>query len=356
MRRLVVCSDGTWATISKQHLTNVAKLATALRPTAPDGTDQIVFYDPGVGTGDFWNRVSGGAVGSGLYDNVKDAYTFLMNNHERGDEIYLFGFSRGAFTVRSVAGMIRKCGLLEKSHVAEFARAYDVYREGRKAGGSRGTYAEGWPDTEDARRFRESYSRKDFAAQRFQIKFIGVWDTVAALGLQLLRRVRLAGRNEFHDLHLSTKVGMAYQALAIDERRRNFQPSIWVQQDNAPDDQMLEQVWFAGCHSDVGGGAATSGLSDVALEWMIQKAEATGLVFDRECLEALKVRLYPLANKNESWKFPWFVIPPYSRKIGKVEPSREALDPSVIARYDEIDYRPKNLLDYLRRANLPPSR
>ncbi len=166
-RRLVACSDGTWYTADRNTPGNVVEMVRSVLPQAPDGTDQILFYDPGVGTGGVFDKYSGGMFGSGLSKNVLDVYRFLVHNYVEGDEIYLFGFSRGAYTVRSAAGLIRNCGLLHKEHAGRANEAFRIYRE-RDEG----------PDTADAIHFREKYSR-----QPLRIKFIGVWDTVGALGI-----------------------------------------------------------------------------------------------------------------------------------------------------------------------------
>ena len=123
-KRIVISSDGTWNRPDQKNPTNVIKMARAILPTAPDGKCQVVFYDQGVGTGKRLDRWLGGAFGQGLEKNVEDAYRFLMHNYDEGDEIYLFGFSRGAFTARSTVGMIRNSGLLHKTHADRFSKAY----------------------------------------------------------------------------------------------------------------------------------------------------------------------------------------------------------------------------------------
>ena len=170
MKRIVVCSDGTWSVPDKERPTNVTRMARAVAPTAPDGRVQVVFYDAGVGTEGLWSRFAGGVSGKGIEKNIRDCYRFLMHNYEEGDEIYLFGYSRGAYTVRSLAGMVRNVGLLWKSEAGELGRAYQLYRR-RDAG----------PSSEEARAFRAAHS------QEAAITFIGVWDTVGALGIPLRR-------------------------------------------------------------------------------------------------------------------------------------------------------------------------
>ena len=334
-RRLIVCSDGTWNTPEKKDRgvfapSNVVKMARASLPLSPDGTPQILFYDPGVGTGNVLDKYSGGIFGIGLSQNVKDAYRFLMDNHVEGDDIYLFGFSRGAYTVRSAAGFISKCGLLHKQHADRVSEAFALYRERDEE-----------PSTEKAKLFRERFSRT------IRIKFIGVWDTVGALGVPISLRPFSKGRHEFHDVSLSRSVDYAYQALAIDERRPFFKPTLWEQHPGATG-QTMEQAWFAGVHMDVGGGHNESSLSDSALIWMKEKAEATGLAFDESYLAGL--RPDPLTRLHESRSFPYNLFPPHERSIGGRPTARETVHPSAMERYRQIpSYRPSNLCRFLDR-------
>ena len=187
MKRLVVCSDGTWNSPEQKHPTNVLKMARMVTPSALDGTPQVVFYDQGVGTGNWVDRWIGGITGKGLSKNIQDAYRFLMHNYEDGDEVFLFGFSRGAYTARSTAGFIRNCGLLHKRHSDEVDKTYELYRR-RDAG----------PKSNAAVTFRSSYSRE------IEVKFVGVWETVGLLGIPLLGLRFLTHRKyRFHDLELS---------------------------------------------------------------------------------------------------------------------------------------------------------
>ena len=174
----------------------------------------------------------------------------------------LFGFSRGAYTARSLAGLIRNCGLLKKIRADRFPEAYQLYRR-----------FDAPPDSVIASQFRNDYCRQP------EITFIGVWDTVGALCIpigvldQFVRK-----KHRFHDVRLSSHVKFAYQALAIDERRKPFVPAIWQTKQVA--NQTVEQVWFAGVHSNIGGSYRDTGLSDLSFLWMIEKARDIGLAFD----------------------------------------------------------------------------
>ncbi|MSQ32142.1 MAG: DUF2235 domain-containing protein [Dehalococcoidia bacterium] len=264
MKRLIIYADGTWDTLNKSHVTNVAKVAWAVVPNARDGVIQLTFYDQGVGTGNILDRLVGGVMGDGLDMNIEDAYRFLLNNYEVGDEIFFFGFSRGTYTVRSVGGLVRTCGIFRKEYANRFSQAYALYRIG-----------EGGTDSPAAVEFRAAYSRET------DIKFMGVWDTVGALGLPI-GMFRSVDRDKyaFHDVELSGRVKNGYHAVAIDDKRVSFEPTLWA--DKQKEGQLIEQMWFAGVHRDVADGNPDLGLGDLALVWLKDKAEACGLAFDND--------------------------------------------------------------------------
>jgi uncharacterized protein (DUF2235 family) len=282
-KKLVLCCDGTWNVPDEIHggvgaPTNVAKLALAVATTADSG--QLLFYEPGVGTTPD-ERLLGGAFGYGLSANVRNCYRFLTDSYAPGDEIFLFGFSRGAYTARSVAGLVRNCGILRTEHSDQVDAAFAFYRD---------RTSQTHPDALASQIFRKMYSW-DQEEIPFIIHFIGVWDTVGALGIpdglpgsEQVSRIfpgweQLWG---FHDTQLSRYVRHAAHALAIDEQRAAFAPTLWTQDPQA--DQELAQVWFSGVHSEIGGGAKDTALSDIALLWMIDRARAAGLRFDPQSL------------------------------------------------------------------------
>ena len=352
-RRLVVCADGTWNTADEADChartpTNVITLARTLCPVASDGTSQIIYYHDGVGTHRGLEHLLGGALGEGIERNICDCYRFLIQNYADGDEIFLFGFSRGAYTVRSLAGLIHNSGLLCPEHGDRIPDAFALYRD-------RGDTAR--PSGPDAQAFRAAYARE------VRITCIGVWDTVGALGipiegLNLLHPDRYA----FHDVTLNRRVDNAFQALAIDERRGPFTPCVWEQKPRVG--QRLEQVWFAGVHSDVGGGYAESGLSDVAFEWMRERAEECGLSFAMEHVRRV-VRPAFDAVMHDSRSLVYHAMPPHVRTIaaprvdarGRHVNTCETVHPTAIQRYHTViappagPYRPENLTAYLERAH-----
>src|SRR6266498_1352423 len=260
-KRLILCCDGTWNTAEQKSPTNVTKLYNALAREDAAGNEQRPFYHVGVGVKPS-ERLRGGTFGFGLSRNVKDTYRFIVENFEPDDELFFFGFSRGAFTARSTAGLVRNAGILRRECADRLDEAYGLYRD--RTSHPRGT---------ESQLFRRSYSHET------RIRFIGVWDTVGALGIPLngLRWVNAFNRRwQFHDTDLSTTVDAAFQALAIDEKRRPFEPAVWRQQEDAQH-QRLEQVWFAGVHCDVGGGYPDAALADIALVWIADRARSCGL-------------------------------------------------------------------------------
>lgn len=347
-KRLVVCCDGTWGFADQPHKTNVAKVALSVRPGAAAGKDQRVYYHSGVGTHQ-WERLRGGAFGVGLSRNVIDAYRFLVETYQPDDELFLFGFSRGAFTARSLAGLVRNCGIVRRDQTDRIKEAWTLYRDRiEKPSGAASTL------------FRRSY------AHETEIQFIGVWDTVGDLGIPVpgsgwLKPVvnRFNHRWAFHDTELSSWVKAAFHALAIDEQRSAFQPTLWHQQPGAAEQgQELKQVWFAGSHGDVGGGYKETGLSDIALLWLVDQARRYGLEFNAEALSAagpsemkpddsIDFRVQPdaLGTLHPSRTGLYRLAKPWYRRLGGAS---EFLAVSAKERYVRYTgYRPPGLERYL---------
>ena len=295
MTNLVVFCDGTWNTPEDMDRglpspTNVVKLRNATVESA----NQKVYYHPGVGTsGGWWDRIAGGGVGKGLDQNIMSAYRWLAGQYSAGDDIFLFGFSRGAYTVRSLGGLISNCGLLDltdpeleqKDIWHRVESVFDTYRKGRNF-----TNPKHYP-------FHNVPADAE-TAKTSPIHFIGVWDTVGALGipddLALLGLFDDAKKHRFHDTALSDIVTHARHAVALDERRDSFAPTLWT----GVGPPRVRQIWFPGAHSDVGGGYLEIGLSDGALEWMMDEAKTRGL----KVLAGVKKQLNvdPLAVVHDS--------------------------------------------------------
>lgn len=302
MKRLVFCFDGTWNTLAAPIPTNVVVTAESVVPTASDGTAQVIFYDEGVGTKK-WEQIRGGMFGLGLVENMADAYRFLIFNHTPGDEIYVFGFSRGAYTARSFVGLLSNCGILHRSQAAKAGDAIERYRARDKSP----EYAQAMlkfradfapdvciSDDEDAWRVGNCQGYVKDAAHRLRITYLGVWDTVGALGIPkrftLLNPFSDNKKYEFHDTSLSAFVRSARHAVAIDERRTDFVPTLWdnleeltkaVGSDFSKESAPYQEKWFPGTHSSVGGGGDRRGLSDQAMDWVLDGARHLGLQLDK---------------------------------------------------------------------------
>jgi len=339
MKRLVICCDGTWNTPTqssdgKPSPTNVFKASKAVREVDAQGVQQLAYYREGVGA-KLFERVRGGLFGFGLSRDVQSAYRFVVQNFEEGDELFLFGFSRGAYTARSTAGLIRNAGVLRPEHADRIADAYALYRDRKRA-----------PRSAEAERFRQKYSIET------RIRFIGVWDTVGALGIPLsgVKIVGLVNRRwEFHDTDLSSRVDSAYQAVAIDERRSAFRPTLWNQQAQSTD-QTLEQVWFTGVHSDVGGGYPDGQLADLTLRWLAGRARSQGLEFDDTFdVDVEEATFGPL---HESLRGFYRLFGSYPRPIGAASSAGESAASTAVERLNASSaYRVPTLESYLRQPD-----
>lgn len=283
MKRLVVCCDGTWQSQNNQVPTNVFKIARAITSTVQEESgkeiSQILYYDSGIGSissitgsqslfrslGDSIEKIGGGAFGWGIDEKIEAAYIFLCLNYEPEDEIYLFGFSRGAYTVRSLAGLISCSGLLQRPDIDKTADAYSVYRQ-------RGT---------EKRQQKAQEFQREHNTQSVEINFLGCWDTVGALGIPNFTPLLLIDelfnvKYQFHDNELSSIVKNARHAIAIDEKTPGFE--VAIMKPSRDFNGSLQQVWFPGNHGCIGGGTIkTLGLSNAALQWMAQEASNLGL-------------------------------------------------------------------------------
>lgn len=291
-KNIVVFSDGTGQEGGEGNNSNVYKLFQMVE----DRTDeQIAFYDPGLGTG--WKKVTGNIAGAGISKNILECYQFISDNYKWGDRIFLFGFSRGAATVRSLAGFISRFGILPHSRPDLPEKAWKIYQNTDR------------PVREiEAKQFINRNS-----TTWCNIEFLGAWDTVAALGVPIkglngaLNRVPFF-KHSFHDLKLSRCVRHARHALSIDENRKDFSLTPWQTEENGQsllgevyvdprsgldggrtgkiEQQSVRQVWFSGVHTDVGGGYVSGGLSNITLAWMIDEATDTTLL-------SYPLKLYP---------------------------------------------------------------
>jgi uncharacterized protein (DUF2235 family) len=328
MANIVVCADGTWnrpeEDIEKDHPTNVLKLARGISPGG-NTSKQHVFYDWGLGS--YHSGLTAGATGRGIHKNILDGYRYIVQNYANGDDIYLFGFSRGAYTVRALCGLINNCGIIKRNDARLIQQAWDIYKSPSK---------KNHPNGDAAKAFREDHCHRSR-----RVHFVGVWDTVGALGIPVSLMGMFDGNDEFYDNRMGSNVTFARHALAIDEKREDFAPTIW----QPKPDVDLKQVWFAGSHADIGGSYEPDkdgrAIADVPFRWMLDEASSAGLKVEPHVRHALTDGT--LARTHESRRKLY-------RFRGRLD--RELVyahipilfHPSVKTRYEsDPDYRPPQL-------------
>jgi uncharacterized protein (DUF2235 family) len=362
VKRLVICADGTWNSRDAPRfdsrgrgLTNVAKLANAIAEHDEAGVAQEIHYDPGVGTYPWWDRLAR-PFGVPLARSVQECYTWLVDRYEPGDELYVFGFSRGASTARSLIGLVRNCGILRREHANRVREAYEFYCDRR---------AETHPAAAAAARFRADFAHPG----KVCIKCVGVWDTVGALGIPLSGPAGWYTRRRrgFHDTRLTSWVENAFHALALDERRKAFAPALWEVPDaerKRPDfKQRIEQVWFPGVHANVGGGYPDCQLSDITLAWMLARASECGLALDPAAKE--KLRGHCCGTMYDSMTSFYRAHGRFTRPVGATRVDAhgnplhtfESVDQSVFDRCRKFEpmYDPENLRGYEERPRAAPT-
>ncbi len=370
MKRLALFLDGTWN--DPEDNTNVSRLKVLTADR--DGVPQLVFYGEGVGNRAS-ERLRGGALGKGLSRNVRTGYQWLIEHYEDGDQVFLFGFSRGAFTARTLAGMIARCGLLQPGAAMSVPQAYARYRQGKEATPLHELewrQRDGEALSPDERLWLES-------SRRIDIEFIGVWDTVGALGVPF-GKIRGLSRStfEFHNTYPSVLYKNMFHAVAIDEHRKAFDATLWTgfqpkgeDFDPLKPDQTIEQRWFVGDHCDVGGGHPSAPLAQIPLAWLQTEAAARGLAFKRmvevpdeamlarphDSFASFALGVYRLIKLNQR-HLRTIGRPPRrtARKPGLSHVLHETIDASVFAKWrDDPTYRPSNLADWAAERGLNPA-
>ncbi len=406
MKNIVICCDGTGNEIS-ENISNVLKLYRVLRKTGKTEPLQVVFYDPGVGTlarPNPWTKawqdtitVVGLVTGYGLDENVLAAYEFLISQYEEGDNIFLFGFSRGAYTVRVLAALVHKIGVLAPQQRNLAGAALTAYKQLNAAAENR-VLESNRVVAPDAAAERESdlLTRDDIAAQFVRIAstrwatiaFVGVWDTVASVIVPRPDRFYTFSLQKLAHTQKNPSVRVFRQAIAIDERRRMFRLHAWDEPQNYShnrfsatnnsEPQDIEQVWFAGVHADVGGGypESQSGISKFPLLWMIDEAVKHGLTVDRRTVNQLAwgmqrkgspfsyvapdvagelhdsmswawrmLEWIPKVEKYQEWKGQWTLLGYYlPNSEPRLIPSNAFVHESVVRRIKtDLGYRPTNL-------------
>lgn len=362
MKRLAIYLDGTFNTLNNN--TNVWRLKSLTSHTP----DQRVYYSQGVGTvrGEV---VRGGVAGYGIDEEIIRAYTWLIENFDDGDEIFIFGFSRGAYTARSLSGLISKCGILKLGAPLSIEQLYDRYRL-YVAPTIRSLLGKALPpDAHIEEKWLTRYSRPT------KIKFIGVWDTVGSMGIPVGSADAKVHKYRFLDTHLRLDNEYAFHALALDEHRANFDATFWTRtlkhgEEGSPERTIehVEQRWFVGCHANVGGGYASDPLSQRPLVWLMDKAAALGLVF-REKVDVDVAEIAPAIHDSyaefgkglyhwiSSRFFRTVGAPPNEGTVATTARINETIDGAVFDRWrSDASYRPKNLVKWAVEKEVDPAK
>lgn len=344
-KNIVICADGTWN--RPECRTNIWEIFNSLPGAATplpanmlhgeaikrDAPGQTAFYLDGVGTRFSSRDPLGGAVGMGLHSKVLDAYILISQVYALGDKLYLFGFSRGAFTARALAGFIAKAGLMNKGQAGSANARRKANETWWRCKFGKTLSPQTAPDADD----------------KMPIRLVGVFDTVGALGIPFFNGIRVVDALErklfdFADLDLSPRVQAGLHAVAIDEKRQDFEPTLWHDRGG------IDQTWFAGVHSDVGGGYPARGLANVTLDWMLTRAVPLGLLATKPDLAP-----DPVADRHESAGFIWQLA---GRVRDRAIPATATIDPSVDIRFASRkpqDYAPPPLARFpAYRPYYPP--
>lgn len=366
-KRLVLFLDGTWN--STESNTNVWRMRALCAAQGRDGKPQLVYYEMGV------NGFLGGVFGKGLDENIRRAYEWLVENYNPGDEIYIFGFSRGAYTARSLAGLVAMNGILEAGSPIGVLELFDRYKraneetiwklqEIRDAG------------TTSVLSQQENWLLK--YSQPAKITVVGVWDTVGSVGWEL-GNIPGISRSSFGYLHTGLRIHIlnAYHALAIDEHRRDFAPTLWDMRFPKNKNAVVakwrplmsvEQRWFVGAHANVGGGYPTDLLAQAPLRWMMKRAETHGLTFRSDVDFDGDAMGAPIADSYSDFMYGSYAqlhdrffrrigAPPDVRDYGTHVNVNETIDISVFDRWRaDPAYRPINLMEWAKRMHVDPAR
>ena len=360
-KRLALFLDGTWNTVSSN--TNVWRMKSMCAKVGSDGVPQAVYYDKGLGT-TMGEIVRGGVFGYGIDDAVIDAYEWLIETFDDGDEIFIFGFSRGAYTARSLSGFLSRCGLLKPGAPLSIRQLYERYKKGNEVL-SIHQLKEKMPVAGES--LEERWMR--LHAREVPVKFTGVWDTVGALAGSTHFSLITGGNHDFLDVALRRSEQFAFHALAIDEHRLAFRPTLYshfdmkVPDPDAPAARTLEETeqrWFVGAHANVGGGVDNDLLAQVPLRWLLGKATGHGLSFRGDVEQDPDFVRSPIEDSFAEFAGGAYRVlelgRPFYRTIGAPPEERsrswlrtinETIDGSVFDYVRENEgYRPKNLLDW----------
>jgi uncharacterized protein (DUF2235 family) len=367
-KRLALFLDGTWNQVSDN--TNVWRLRSLFAPIGTDGLEQRAYYSTGLGT-KFGEKVRGGMFGSGIDTAITSAYEWLVENYEPDDEIFIFGFSRGAYTARSLSGFVSKSGLLQRGAPLGVNQLYKRYRRS-DAKTIRTLIEERGSGGKTDFDFEEAWMLK--YAQAVPIKFIGVFDTVGALGVPfpVLRRIK-GSAYPFLNTGLRRNNEYAFHALAIDEHRKAFMPTLWTNMGatSAPSRPLerTEQRWFVGAHANVGGGCFSDALAQLPFKWLEGKAAACGLAFKDDFAAEQNAAMAQISDSYAEFANGYYRLLTlgrrYYRRIGLPPASEgpgvsninETIDSSIFDRWrGDKTYRPPGLQAWANMKSVDPGK
>jgi uncharacterized protein (DUF2235 family) len=366
-KRLALFLDGTWNEVDSN--TNVWRMKALCSPTSTDGKTQLAYYEIGV------NGVVGGSTGKGLDENIRRAYEWLVENYNVGDEIFIFGFSRGAYTARSLAGLVAKLGILKPGSPIGGGQLFSRYKRSDEE--TLGKLHE----LQDAGKLENITLEERWLlkySQVAKIKVVGVWDTVGSLGIPALS-IAGVSRPTFGYLQTGLRIQIehGYHALAIDEHRKDFAPTLWdVRTPKDPNEvraaprpiSSVEQRWFVGAHANVGGGYESDLLAQAPLRWMMKKASLFGLTFRNDVDIDGDILKAPINDSYKEFMRGAYakISKPFFRTIGENPDLRddgthtnvnETIDQSVFERWRTVPtYRPPNLTEWAARKKVDPAR
>ena len=363
-RRLALFLDGTWNNVSSN--TNVWRMKSLCQRSS----DQLVYYNVGLGT-TTGAIVRGGVFGYGIDEVVVDAYEWLIENYEDGDDIFVFGFSRGAYTARSLSGFISRCGLAKPGSPMSLPQLYDRYKQGDKVKTIRELNEA--PSDYPFTKF-EQWMRK--YCRRVDVLFTGVWDTVGALANTSHFAALTGGDHDFLDVNLRRSQKYVFHAMALDEHRKAFNVDLLRKYDlksgaTVPERtlEQVEQRWFVGAHANVGGGVPNDELAQIPLKWLMEKAALQGLTF-RDAVETDSQMIlsevedsfaefakgaYKLFELGQPF-YRQLDLAPEERTTTIVHTINETIDASVFDRWRRVpDYRPRNLQAWAEKHGVDPA-